>query len=148
MDIDSFSDTDLIADRMVPVTALMHQPQASGEVPPIQRLTRGQGALLGYWLVESRSEGGLADFCRLSAHRLDDPDFWTLLAIGRRITGDGPLEALLEELRIEWTATAGHPRAEVLGRLDARHRRLRGPSRRRMARHIRGNPGDFPAWAR
>jgi hypothetical protein len=117
VDVDSYSDIELIADRMTPATG---------------------------W-SRAGAKTGLADFCRLSAHRLDDPDFWTLLAIGRRLTGDATPQMLLDEIRVEWIATAGRPRPEVLERLDARHRRLRGPSRRRMARHIREHPADFPA---
>jgi hypothetical protein len=144
-EIDTLPDAELIARCVAPVTALMHRARPSGQPTPVRRMSPGEGAIFGFWLIESRSRGGLAEFCRFSAHRLDDSDFWTLLEGGRRHTGDAPLLSLLEALRVEWSATAGRPRAKELRRLDNRHRRLRAGSEARMAAYIREHPAEFAA---
>ena len=148
------ADAELVTRCAAPIVRRMHAADQASRDAVVPGLTRDQGTLLAFWILNSHASDGLTGLCRVHPHRLSDPGFWTLLEIGLR--EHSALLASLARLRVEVagalerTTERGdfgwldHLDPDVMRELDEEFQVVMPGSLHRMADHIRAHPGRFP----
>lgn len=148
------ADAELVTRCAAPTVRRMHDADPIARASVVQGLSRDQGTLLAFWILFAHSNDGLAGFCRAHAHRLVDPDLWTLIEIGLR--DDAALVAIVSRLRsaAERAAETARSRSDYewlefldpaeMDQLEAQFTAVMPLSLRRMADHIRAHANQFP----
>ena len=149
------ADIDLVTRYAEPTVGRLKEDDATVREAVVPGLTRGQVALLSFWMLFVHWEDGLSGLCRAHPHRMVDRGFWRMMIIGLH-----DLPALLTILarlhpRVQEAAERAPTgtRYEWLEFLDTDEMRLLDQdfqkampgSLRRMANRIRSHPDRFGA---
>lgn len=149
------ANAELVTRCAATIVRRMHDADPVARAAVVPSLSRDQGTLLAFWILFAHRGDGLAGFCRIHAHRLVGPDFWTLIKTGLR--DDAALVAIVAQLRsVVERAVETAPRRgdhewlefldpEEMGQLEARFETVMPLSLRRMADHIRAHADQYPA---